>query len=84
MEDLYDEFGAGARQFAERAACYVLEAIRAEEKRIADGWAYEPPTFYEINSACQRLFANEYPQATPCRYVALSPGTREAVQQRRA
>ena len=28
---------------------YILSKIRREEKRLAAGWQYEPPTFYETN-----------------------------------
>jgi hypothetical protein len=44
--------------------------IRAEEQRLAEGWVYEPPTFYEVNDACRHRFADEYRRAAPCRYVA--------------
>ena len=27
----------------------MLRKIRQEEKRLAAGWTYEPPTFYEVN-----------------------------------
>jgi len=69
LEDLCDQFGARARRAAEVAGPYVLEAIRAEEKRLAEGWTYEPPTFYELNDACRRRFGDDYPQAASCLYV---------------
>ncbi len=28
---------------------YLLAKIRREEKQLAAGWQYEPPTFYETN-----------------------------------
>ena len=83
LEDLYDQFGARARYIAEAAGPHLVEQLRAEEKRLADGWAYEPSTFYEINSACRRLFADEYPEATPCLYVTPSPVTAETWEKRR-
>jgi hypothetical protein len=54
LSDLCDQFGAQARHIAEAAGPYVLERIRAEEKRLAEGWVYEPPTFYEFNDAHRR------------------------------
>ena len=54
LSELIDEFGADAEHFAKVAAPFVLEKIRAEEKRLAEGWTYEPPTFYEKNAACQK------------------------------
>ena len=72
--DLCDEFGARARRISEVAGPYVLERIRAEAKRLAEGWAYEPSTFYDLNDACRRRFGDDYPQAAPCRYVTCGTG----------
>jgi hypothetical protein len=74
FEDLCGEFGDRSRQLAEQAVPYLLAAIRAEEKKAADGWSYEPPTFYEINAACQQRYAAEYPDADACLYVTPSAG----------
>lgn len=49
LNELYEEFGESARHFASVAAPFVLEKIREEENRLASGWTYEPPTFYEKN-----------------------------------
>ena len=51
-DELFQEFGEQAEHFAKVAAPFVLVKIREEEKRLADGWTYEPPTFYEKNDAC--------------------------------
>ena len=49
------------------AGPYVLWKMRKEEKRLANGWTYEPPTFYERNEAgCEGDHAGN---ASPCRYV---------------
>ena len=40
--------------------------MRREEKRLARGWTYEPPTFYERNEAAQRLASGGGPLATLC------------------
>jgi radical SAM superfamily enzyme YgiQ (UPF0313 family) len=69
LDELCEQFGDRSRQIAEEAMPYLLEALRIQEKKMADGWVSEPPTFYEINSACQRRFADEYPQAAACLYV---------------
>lgn len=55
LNELYDEFGEQAKHFAKVAGPYVLEKIREEEKRLADGWTYEPPTFYEPNEAWRTM-----------------------------
>ena len=65
LKDLYSEFGLKARLFGEIGGRWVLRNIRREEKRLAAGWTYEPPTFYERNEA-----VTDNPQAKPCRYVS--------------
>ena len=48
---------------------YALWKIRREEKRLAGGWTYEPPTFYEQNEAAQRLASPDGPQAKLSHHV---------------
>ncbi len=50
LKDIYREFGLKSRLFAAIGGRYVLRKIRKEEKRLAAGWTYEPPTFYEKNN----------------------------------
>jgi hypothetical protein len=69
LEDLFDAFGDRARLIAEVAGPPLLEDLRAEEKRMAEGWTYEPPEFYEVNAACRQLYAEEYSDVDSCRYV---------------
>jgi radical SAM superfamily enzyme YgiQ (UPF0313 family) len=83
LEDLCDEFGAKAQYIAEAAGRRLAVQVRAEEERLADGWVYEPPTFYEANSACRHLFADEYSEAAPCRYVIPRPATSQVLEARR-
>jgi radical SAM superfamily enzyme YgiQ (UPF0313 family) len=52
LEELKREFGWKARLMAALGGPYVLWKLRREEKRLAAGWTYEPPTFYEKNAAC--------------------------------
>jgi radical SAM superfamily enzyme YgiQ (UPF0313 family) len=73
LEDLCVEFGDTSRRIAEAAGPPLLEDVRVEEARIANGWTYEPPTFYEINAACRRLFADEFADTDLCRYVEPAP-----------
>jgi hypothetical protein len=70
LEELCAEFGDRSRRIAEEAMPYLLEALRAQEKKTADGWAFEPPTFYEINPACHGRFSDEYADAVDCLAVA--------------
>lgn len=51
LNELYAEFGWKARLYGAIGGRYVLHTIRREEKRLASGWTYEPPTFYERNAA---------------------------------
>jgi radical SAM superfamily enzyme YgiQ (UPF0313 family) len=67
LDDLYREFGWRSRVFAMLAGPYVLWKIRQEEKRLANGWTYEPPTFYERNEA--GCAVDQTGNASPCRYV---------------
>jgi radical SAM superfamily enzyme YgiQ (UPF0313 family) len=64
LDELKQEFGWKARVFAALGGPYVLWKLRREEKRLAAGWTYEPPTFYERNDACGELDG-----AQRCRYV---------------
>jgi hypothetical protein len=63
---LHGEFGLKSRLYAALGGRYVHWKMRREEKRLARGWTYEPPTFYERNAAAQRLAFGDGPQATLC------------------
>ncbi|MGO8688600.1 MAG: B12-binding domain-containing radical SAM protein [Thermoguttaceae bacterium] len=68
LADLHREFGWKSRLFSAVGGWYVLWKIRREEKRLASGWTYEPPTYYEKNEACAELAA-----ASRCRCVTPRP-----------
>ena len=61
--DLLQSFGWKARLTAALGGPYVLWKMRQEQKRLAAGWTYEPPTFYESNFACED--PAEYPHGLP-------------------
>jgi hypothetical protein len=63
LKELRAEFGWKSRLVSLLAGPYVYWKLRREEKRLAAGWTYEPPTFYEKNAACHDA------AAAPCRYV---------------
>jgi hypothetical protein len=63
LQELHREFGWKSRLMALLGGPYVYWKLWREEKRLAAGWTYEPPTFYEKNLACHD------PAADPCRYV---------------
>ena len=56
LRELHQEFGMKSRIAAAVAGPYVFWRTRQEEKRLAQGWTHEPPTFYEQNQAAG-LFA---------------------------
>ena len=64
LKELYREFGLKARFAGVFGGRWVLRKIRQEERRLAEDWTYEPPTFYERNRAVVEQTA-----AQPCRYT---------------
>ncbi len=66
LAELHREFGLKSRFYAALGGRYVYWKMRREERRLARGWTYEPPTFYERNQAAQRLAAGDGPPATLC------------------
>lgn len=66
LEEMNREFGWTSRLFAAIGGPYVLRKIRQEEKRLAQGWTYEPPTFYDVNDAVN---PEDCPSASRCCYV---------------
>ncbi|MBN1909291.1 MAG: cobalamin-dependent protein [Pirellulales bacterium] len=70
LKQLHREFGWKSRLFSSLGGRYVLRKIRQEERRLAAGWTYEPPTFYERNAAC-----TDNPAAALCRYATPLPPT---------
>jgi hypothetical protein len=65
LQDLYREFGWKSRIYAAFGGRWVLNRMRKEEKRLAAGWTYEPPTFYEKNF-------EDSSSAARCRFVETS------------
>ena len=63
LKALHEEFGWKSRLMAPLGGPYVYWKLRREEKRLAAGQTYEPPTFYEKNAACHDAAAD------PCHYV---------------
>ena len=51
QDELYAEFGAVARSAAARIGRFLYATLRRETRRLRHGATYEPPTFYETNSA---------------------------------
>ena len=66
LTELHREFGLKSRLYSLLASRYVLWNIRREEKRLASGWTYEPPTFYERNYGPE---GRDAAGASHCRWV---------------
>jgi len=73
LRDLHREFGLKSRLASALGGRWLLWQVRKEEKRLAAGQTYEPPTFYESNNGIGV-------GAAPCRYatprIAPIPDTR--------
>jgi len=57
LRDLRQEFGWKSALSAAVGGRYVSWTLRREQRRLARGWTYEPPTFYENNEAAAQLAA---------------------------
>ncbi|MCR4414647.1 MAG: radical SAM protein [Thermoguttaceae bacterium] len=66
LQEIHGAFGWRSRLFAALGGPYVLWKLRQEERRLAQGWTYEPPTFYDVNDA---VSAADCPSARRCHYV---------------
>jgi radical SAM superfamily enzyme YgiQ (UPF0313 family) len=51
LKKLHAEFGWKSRVWSALGGRWVLRQIHKEERRLAAGFSYEPPTFYERNAA---------------------------------
>lgn len=55
LKDIYAEFGWGTRLLAPVIGRYALYSLKREEKKLAEGWAYEPRSLYRKNTASEML-----------------------------
>ncbi|MCX6721179.1 MAG: cobalamin-dependent protein [Candidatus Staskawiczbacteria bacterium] len=67
LRELHAEFGWKSRLASTFGGRWVLCQIRKEEKRLAEGFSYEPPTFYERNEA-----VTGHPDVPLCKFAAPS------------
>lgn len=51
LGELFGEFGWRSRLAAPIAGRYLYYKLQQQQKMLAAGWTYEPPTFYEVNRA---------------------------------
>jgi radical SAM superfamily enzyme YgiQ (UPF0313 family) len=62
LTDIYHEFGLKSRLAAPLIGRYLRFMMRREDRRLRQGWTYEPPTFYETNqmvAAGSRVLSRE-------------------------
>ena len=68
LKDIYAEFGLKARLIAPLIGRYIYRKLEQEEARLANGWTYEPPTFYELTNQ-----PDAAPSAKPDRMLVPQP-----------
>jgi len=75
LRDVYAEFGWKTRIVAPLMGIFGYFAIAGEQKRLQNGWTYEPRTFYEKNARAIELEALAHVQDKPksSRQEALIP-----------
>ncbi len=49
LKDIYREFGLKSRLGAPIVGLYLQYTLRREERRLREGWTYEPPFFRDLN-----------------------------------
>jgi radical SAM superfamily enzyme YgiQ (UPF0313 family) len=64
LRELHAEFGWRSRLFSALGGRWLLRRIHKEEKRLAAGFSYEPPTFCERNES-----VTDRPELPLCRFV---------------
>ncbi len=62
-EEMGREFGWKSRLVAPLLGRFLLLTMWREARRLERGWAYEPPTFYELNDAAKAV--KQKPHAEP-------------------
>ncbi len=78
LKEMKAEFGWTSALFAWLGGHYVLGKIRKEEERLAQGWTYEPPTFYEVNVAVP---AEDSVGVSRCSFITPNIGRRPDIEE---
>lgn len=58
LEDICQSFGLKTRLLAPVMGRYLYSCLKKEDRRLKEGWTYEPATFYEKNPAALALEKN--------------------------
>ena len=69
LRDGYAQFGWKARLLAPVVGCFLLASAKRETKRLARGWTYEPPTFYDTNVEADARAAGPGPRPDLCQFI---------------
>ena len=81
LHDLHREFGFTARLMSMLGGRWLLRRIRREEKRLAAGGTYEPPTYYEKHTSYVERTTPIEPAAEPVPDVSrVSPTIRVDIE----
>ena len=62
LKDIYREFGLKTRIAGLTVGIYAYCSLIKEERRLANGWRYEPACFYEKNAAAVTVSYSQYAQ----------------------
>ncbi len=65
LSDIYKEFGWKTRIIAPLLGIFAHTSIKREQRRLADGWTYEPKIYYEKNAKALKLEALAKARSTP-------------------
>ena len=53
LDELHDEFGPRSQRAATITGRRLYRELMQEEARLASGWTYEPPCYYETNAGVE-------------------------------
>jgi hypothetical protein len=70
LKEIYREFGMVSRILVPIIGRFILLKLKQENKRLARGWTYEPPTFYEKNAQAVAQTPATHSLATPAKWAA--------------
>ena len=65
LQDIYKAFGWKTKVIAPIVGIWVYITLKIEQRRLANGWTYEPPSFYERNKAAADLMDSNISIAVP-------------------
>lgn len=73
LKDLCAAFGLKTRIMSLLMGIYAFNRLQKEEKRLKEGWSYEPSTVFEENPAAIALRKQQHPKAAEVQHNTTSP-----------